>query len=112
VPEHIALADLSVVFPRQTPSKAGGSPTKLAELFALNVPVIANSGVGDMDAIVDYAKNGSVIVPDFKPKTLRSALEQVLALPDSRRNAIRAASHEFSLEEGVKRYDRIYRSLS
>jgi glycosyltransferase involved in cell wall biosynthesis len=112
VPEYVALADMSVVFIRPTLSKAGCSPTKLAELFALNVPVIANSGVGDMDAIVDYARNGSVIVPDFKPQTLRSALEQVLALPDSRRNAIRAASHEFSLEEGVKRYDRIYRSLS
>lgn len=112
VPEYVALADMSVVFIRPTLSKAGCSPTKLAELFALNMPVIANAGVGDMDAIVDYAKNGSVIVHDFAPKTLRKALEQVLKLPVTRRRSIRGASTEFSLEEGVRRYDRIYRSLS
>lgn len=112
VPEYVALADMSVVFIRPTLSKAGCSPTKLAELFALNVPVIANSGVGDMDAIVDYARNGSVIVSDFEPKTLRNALQQVLDLPDAKRHTIRKASTKFSLEEGVRRYDAIYRSLT
>ena len=112
VPEYIALADMSVVFIRPTLSKAGCSPTKLAELFALNVPVIANSGVGDMDSIVDYAKNGSVIVEDFRPSTLRKAIEQVLQLSAARRRAIRKASMEFSLEEGVRRDDRIDRRLS
>ncbi|HEY0412871.1 MAG TPA: glycosyltransferase [Allosphingosinicella sp.] len=111
VPEYIALADLSVVFIRPTLSKAGCSPTKLAELFALNVPVIANAGVGDLDAIVDYGRNGSVIVPDFEPATLRAALEQVLTLPAGARGSIRAASAEFSLEEGIRRYASIYDRL-
>jgi glycosyltransferase involved in cell wall biosynthesis len=112
VPEYIALADLSVVFVRQTPAKAGGSPTKLAELFALNVPVIGNSGIGDMDDILDYRRNGSVIVHDFQPATLRAALLQVLRKPSVAAGTIRESAQQFSLDEGVGRYDRVYRNLA
>lgn len=112
VPEYISLADMSVVFVRPTQSKAGGSPTKLAELFALNVPVIANTGVGDLDAIVDYARNGSVVVADFEPETLRAALEKILALPPQGRSAIREASREFSLDEANRRYGAVYAKLA
>jgi glycosyltransferase involved in cell wall biosynthesis len=111
VPEYVALASLSAVFIRPTLSKAGCSPTKLGELFAMNVPIVANAGYGDIDRIVSRERNGSALVADFEPETLRRALEIVLShrLPDG---AIRAASGEFSLEEGVRRYDRIYRKLA
>jgi glycosyltransferase involved in cell wall biosynthesis len=112
VPEHIALADLSAVFIRPTESKAGCSPTKLGELFAMNVPIVANSGFGDIDEIVGLATNGSVVVHDFAPETLRSALAAVLARRDAAGPSIRSASGNFSLDEGVRRYDSIYRRLS
>lgn len=112
VPDHVSLADLSVVFIRPTLSKAGCSPTKLAELFAMNVPVIANSGVGDIDSIVNLGLNGSVTVPDFESTTLRHALQQVLSLPHEVHARIRSNSHEFSLSRGIERYDRVYRLLS
>lgn len=111
VPEYVALADLSVVFIRATESKAGCSPTKLAELFAMNVPVVANAGVGDLDSIIHFERNGSVIVDAFDPATLREALERVLSLADARRSEIRPRSMEFSLEEGVRRYASIYDRL-
>jgi glycosyltransferase involved in cell wall biosynthesis len=111
IPEYLALATFSPVFIRPTLSKAGCSPTKLGELFAMNVPIVANSGYGDIDRIVSPDRNGSVVVGDFQPSTLRSAVETVLSAP-APGNDIRAASEEFSLEEGVRRYDRIYRSLS
>lgn len=111
IPDYLALADLSAVFIRPTLSKAGCSPTKLGELFAMNVPIVANRGYGDIDRIVSPERNGSALVADFEPETLRRALETVLShpLPDG---AIRAASREFSLEEGVRRYDGIYRKLA
>ncbi len=111
VPEYIALADLSVVFIRATESKAGCSPTKLAELFAMDVPVVANAGVGDLDSIIDYERNGSVIVDAFDPATLRNALERVLSLGAGSRAEIRPHSIEFSLDEGVRRYAAIYDRL-
>ena len=111
VPEYLALADLSVVFIRATESKAGCSPTKLAELFAMNIPVVANTGVGDLDSIVDYQRNGSVIVDSFEPAALRAAIEKILSLPARVRAEIRPNSMEFSLEEGVRRYASVYARL-
>jgi glycosyltransferase involved in cell wall biosynthesis len=111
VPAFLALADLSVVFIRADVSKAGCSPTKLAELFACGVPVIANSGVGDMDQIIAPGRNASVIVHDFSDQSLRFALEEVLELRDRGGVDIRAKSQEFALEEGVARYASVYNEL-
>jgi glycosyltransferase involved in cell wall biosynthesis len=113
VPAHIALADLSVVFIRADHTKVGCSPTKLAELFACNVPVIANPGVGDLDAIIDPSKNGSVIVSDFSDEALLSALKKVIGCTkvNSTPVNIRENSRVFSLEEGVARYQQVYLAL-
>ena len=111
VPEYVALATLSVVFIRPTLSKAGCSPTKLGELFAMNVPIIANSGFGDIDRIIGTGQNGSAVVKDFAPETLKCALETVLGR-SAKRASLRANSAEFSLREGVRRYDHVYRLLS
>lgn len=112
VPTLLCLATLSVVFIRADVSKAGCSPTKLAELFACNVPVIANTGVGDLDEIIKPDRNGSVIVKDFDDVSLRHAIEKVLEISqqDGARD-IRENSREFALEEGVARYATVYREL-
>ena len=112
VPSYAALADLSVIFIRPTLSKAGCSPTKLAELFALDIPVIANSGVGDLDEILEFERNGSVIVKDFEPASLRAALDKILDAPPKPYGAIREAGRVFSLEHGVARYHAIYETLA
>lgn len=111
VPEYIALADLSVMFIRPTLSKAGCSPTKLAELFASNVPVIANTGVGDLDDLLRYDENCSVIVQDFYPSSLSNAVRQVLTAAPADRARIRENSGALTLQEGVERYDAVYRQL-
>jgi glycosyltransferase involved in cell wall biosynthesis len=111
IPAMISLANFSVVFIRAGKSKIGCSPTKLAELFASNVPVIANTGVGDLDAIINQHTNGSVIVNDFQDSTLRTAVEQIIEIQNNRTVNIRYNSSEFSLVEGVARYDAVYREL-
>jgi glycosyltransferase involved in cell wall biosynthesis len=111
VPAFLALADLSVVFIRADTSKAGCSPTKLAELFACGVPVIANSGVGDLDSIIDPQKNGSVLVNDFSDESLSAAVNSVLAVKRFERIKIRENSRDFSLGEGVARYSAVYSEL-
>ena len=75
------------------------------------MPVIANTGVGDLDAIVDPDRNGSVIVRDFSDESLQSAVEQVLAVKQKGAVNIRENSREFALEAGVARYAAVYREL-
>lgn len=112
VPAYIALADLAVVFINPL-HKEGCSPTKLAELFACNVPVIANTGVGDLDTLLSLGVNGSVVVADFEPATLREAIVAVLRARDQdESNKIREASWGFSLEEGVRRYQAVYAAVN
>lgn len=111
VPVMIALATLSVVFIRADLSKAGCSPTKLAELFAMNVPVIANRGVGDLDRIISPECNGSALVGEFSPAELSRAIAEVLDLREKAAVAIRANSSEFDLPAGVATYARVYREL-
>ncbi len=111
VPAHIALATLSVVFIRADLSKAGCSPTKLAELFAMNVPVVANCGVGDLDAIISPQHNGSALVADFAPASLRQAIVKVLELREKGKIAIRRNSAEFDLPHAIACYAKVYREL-
>lgn len=111
VPAHIALATLSVVFIRADLSKAGCSPTKLAELFAMNVPVVANCGVGDLDVIISAERNGSALVADFAPASLRQGLAKVLELQESGNVAIRRNSAEYDVSRGIAAYAQVYREL-
>jgi glycosyltransferase involved in cell wall biosynthesis len=111
VPTYLALSDLSVIFIRANLTLAGCSPTKLAELMAANIPVVANAGVGDLDEILSPERNGSVVIKDFEPATMRQALATVLGIQDEKRRSIREASRDYSLEAGVARYESVYRRL-
>ena len=111
IPNYLALTDLSVLFYRPDLSRAGCSPTKLAELLACNIPVVANTEVGDLDRILSIERNASVVVKDFRPETLRAALEGILAVTDEKRAAIREASRDYSLEAGAERYASVYAKL-
>lgn len=114
IPRYLALATFSVIFIRADHTKVGCSPTKLAELFACNIPVIANSGLGDLDSIISASRNSSVLVNDFTDASLRDALTQMNSLANDfeNRKMIRTNSGEFALDKGVERYLQVYRDLT
>ena len=111
IPNYLALTNLSVLFYRPDLSRAGCSPTKLAELLACNIPVVANTQVGDLDQILSIERNSSVVVEDFRPETLRAALQRILSVTPLRRAHIREASTDYSLEAGAQRYASVYQKL-
>ena len=49
VPRLLATADFGLFFIKPCFSKQASSPTKLGEMLAMGLPVIANGGVGDLD---------------------------------------------------------------
>lgn len=110
VPAFISIGDLSVVFIRADLSKAGCSPTKLAELFAMGIPVIANSGVGDLDDLIDPALNGSVLVREFTDEALVVAINTVIN-EQLDLGMIRQNSFIFDLTAGIEAYAQIYDRL-
>lgn len=111
LPVLLSVADLSVFFIQPRFSKAGSSPTKHGELLGMGIPVVCNSGVGDMDRIVSSTRSG-LLVNDFGPASLTEAVSQipaVLAIPKQRLRD--AAFAYYSLDEGVARYERIYTTV-
>lgn len=112
VPYYIALSKCSVFFINSTFSKKASSPTKLAEILGMGVPVICNSGVGDVEQIV---KNGEVgiVIDNFDNQSYTDAIKRFLAMPPlNPSNIALYASNYASLSDGINNYLRIYRQLS
>lgn len=105
VPDHIAIADASICFIRPTFSKKGSSATKMAEVLAMNVPIISNKGWGDVEFLQSRV-NGLLLTSkaDVVPRDLFQYFSD-------RPSQTAFFSRYFSLEQGISRYHEIYRSL-
>ncbi|MFN2396508.1 MAG: glycosyltransferase family 4 protein [Bacteroidales bacterium] len=112
VPAYLMLSDLSLFFIKPVFSKKASSPTKQAEIMSMGIPAICNSGVGDTDLI--FAGNeAGLVLKDFSEAEMErviSRLDEILKLDpiQIRRKAINL----FSLDEGVARYDEIYKAIT
>ena len=110
VPGLVAAADLGLFFIGPVPSKQASSPTKMAELMAMGLPILTNAGVGDVAAIVEETGCG-VALRRFDAAAYEQALDGIAAM-DCAPEAIRAAGlARFDVAEGIARYDAIYRAL-
>jgi glycosyltransferase involved in cell wall biosynthesis len=114
VPKYLKMADIALSLIRACYSKQASSPTKIAEYLASGLPVVSNSGVGDLDALIDEEKVG-VIIRGFSEKDYSDALDKIelLMRDGGLRDRCRRIAHEkFDLESvaGV-RYRRIYQRL-
>ena len=61
VPTLLPAIDVMASFISPTYARMGASPTKMAESFASGIPVVTNSGVGDVQEIVDQLDGGWVV---------------------------------------------------
>lgn len=109
VPAMIALFDASIFFIRPTYSKKASSPTKQGEIMAMGVPIVCNSGVGDTDEIILKYHAGE-IVQQFDSESYAKHLIEPANFDHLQ--ITNGAADYFSLEEGVKRYLRVYKSLN
>lgn len=112
VPTFLSLANAAVFFIQPVFSKSGSSPTKHGEMLGMGLPVIANAGVGDVDSIIEDTNSG-ILVKDLTPEAYKQAVDQIddlLKIPTENLQA--AAQKYYSLEEGVKRYNAVYRKVS
>lgn len=111
IPLHLSAADAAVSFIKPCYSKQASSPTKNAEYLACGLPIIANSGVGDVDDLI--VRNGvGALVRDLSPDGYRDALERVSELGSTMELLRETARREFGQKlVGGERYRRLYRRL-
>jgi glycosyltransferase involved in cell wall biosynthesis len=104
----LGAADAGGCFITPTFSSVGVSPTKLAEYLACGVPVIANSKVGDVEAIVAKLDGGHVL-PDFSEPSIDAAAGAFFCLRSADRAALRGRAKQLlDLSLAVDAYEAIY----
>jgi len=94
-------------------SKQASAPTKLGEFLGCGIPSLSNRGVGDMALVLEGDRVG-VAVTDFSQPSLEEGIHRLLELaadPDTPARCVASAQKHFSLDEGVRSYDRIYCGL-
>ena len=111
VPILMAAADVGLFFIRPVSSKAASSPTKMGEMLALGLPMIANSRVGDVAEIL-AATGAGVALDQFDAAAYGQAIDSIEGVAVAPEEIRRRALPWFDLELGIQSYDRIYRSLN
>jgi glycosyltransferase involved in cell wall biosynthesis len=99
VPRYIAISDASICFIKPSFSKKGSSATKMAEVLAMEIPVITNPGWGDVDFLNGKVHGLLVVQPDQPVEVSTLTLK-------AQRNEL--FTQMYSLQQGIQRYHTIY----
>ncbi len=111
IPAYLNAADSAVSFIKNCYSKQASSPTKNAEYLAAGLPIIANSGVGDVDSLI-VGDGVGVLIDTFDDESYIAAIAGLKALGDVAERCRKIAKLRFDLEQvGGVRYRRLYERL-
>jgi glycosyltransferase involved in cell wall biosynthesis len=113
MPSAMRRLDASVMFIRSNVADVARLPTKLGELLGCGIPVISNSGLGDVPTILAEESVG-VTLDVFDTSDLDRGVDELLALtarPDTGARCRIAAERHFALPQGIAQYDALYRRL-
>ena len=112
VPALLSLSSYSLFFIKPCYSKLSSSPTKHGEIMAMGIPVIANSGVGDVKEIVERYKGGFVL-DGFTEVEMQAVIDRILDPATSfDRTGIRNGAFDFySLDKTVGTYTSVYKKI-
>lgn len=114
VPKSIHRMHCASALIRPCFSKISSAPTKLAEYLGCGIPCVGNTGVGDMNTILEGRRVG-VAMQSFTDEALRDAARRIIAMacePDIAVRCRDAALDLFSLDAGVEAYREIYRKMA
>lgn len=111
VPKFLCASDVMLNFISPSYSMMACSPTKMAEALAVGIPIISNTGVGDVDLIMQDLDAGLVIdlsAPNVFDK-VATDLEAVLSKGGERLRA-RARLH-LGLDSAIRAYASVYEDI-
>lgn len=110
LPELLSVVDTAVSFIKPVFSKKASSPTKLAELLGMGIPVISNSGVGDIE--IYYTSIPQLLVKQFDEESFKSFWETFFSSKKKTKEEFaKIANNYFSLNLGIEKYFETYNNL-
>ena len=111
MPALLASMDVGVMF--YAPD-VGRAPTRLGEFLAAGVPVVGNTGIGDLERLITTYEVGVVIGNLNDAASLKRGARKLLDRYDTvlASGACRHAAEDyFSVEQGAAKYRKLYRLL-
>ena len=111
MPSYIGASNFSIFFILPVFSKKASSPTKMGEIMNLGVPIICNSGVGDVDEIMEKSMP-ELLVKEFSNKEYERVIDLIANNYKPNQKTIIETSHSYySLDKGVEKYKEVYKEI-
>lgn len=111
VPVLLSFSNYSVFFIKPCYSKISSSPTKHGEIMAMGIPVITNSGVGDIEDVITKYSSGYV-VNDFLDGSFTAVIDKIIKGNSFDKDAIRNGAIDFyDLANAVTTYKKVYTAI-
>jgi glycosyltransferase involved in cell wall biosynthesis len=108
---YLCAADVGLSIVKASYATQSRSPTKIPEYLVCGLPIIANSGVGDVDILIE--KNGvGALVESFDRESYLRAFDRIESLGEIAGRCREVATNEFDLRAvGGMSYRRLYSAL-
>jgi glycosyltransferase involved in cell wall biosynthesis len=108
---YLNAVDIAISFITPIYEKRGCSPTKMGEYWAMNIPVIANDGVGDVGKIM-LDTEGGALVTEFSDKAYFDAFRKVNKMKTRGFSSREKSKKYYDLQQGAESYHKIYTRLT
>jgi len=111
MPSYIGASNFSIFFILPVFSKKASSPTKMGEIMNLGLPIICNSGVGDVDEIMGKSIP-ELLVKEFSNNEYDRVIDLITNNYKPNQKSIVETSHSYySLEKGIDKYKEVYKEI-
>lgn len=111
ISDHLIAANFGLSFVKATYATQSRSPTKIPEYLAAGLPVIANSGVGDVDELITN-ENVGLLIDNFDHDAYLNAIYRLRRLGNISHRCREVALRRFDLVSvGGERYRRLYENV-
>jgi glycosyltransferase involved in cell wall biosynthesis len=110
IPLYLSCCRFSVFFIKPCFSKLSSSPTKHGEIMAMGLPVITNSGVGDVADIVKKYESG-IVIDKFEKKVYEDVVDKALNTRFDQQMIRQGAQEFYSLSNALERYSSVYKKI-
>jgi len=111
LPAYLLALDSSIIFCPSGFSRVGSSPTRIAELLAMDIPVVAQADLGDHVALAAQIPGGLYLCERFDEAVYYQVARRLLEREPSASLLREASAPLLSLPVGLQRYKSVYERL-
>lgn len=111
MPVYLSKANLSIFFIKNSKARLGTCPIKFGESLSLGIPIICNTGIGDLTDYFNKFKIGQCVDLNNKDMLRQTVLNLGAIEKLDKKNIIDFASNNLSINIAFNKFKAIYRDV-